>query len=71
VVVPVLREGAPSGNDRQAQGGGGMLRNFVDCVPVPMQTPGAPYVDTSSDGRSRSSGSSDLGNVLLKPWCLG
>lgn len=74
MVIPVLRGTAARGCgsiDRQAQGGA-VLGLFDGCVPVPMQTPGAPYVDTSSSNDGSSSLSfGGLGKVLLRPWCLG
>lgn len=69
IVVPVVGEHAANGSDRQVRDGD-MLGMFERCVPVPMQTPGAPFVDMSSNG-SRSSGSGSSGNVQLRPWCLG
>ncbi|OIW33324.1 phospholipase D/nuclease [Coniochaeta ligniaria NRRL 30616] len=68
VVVPVLRDTA-SAIDRQAREGE-ILGIFNGYVPVPMQTPGAPYVDTDSND-SRVSSAGGLGSVLLKPWFQG
>lgn len=55
----------PGPGDRQARDMG----MFEGLVPVPMQMPGAPYVDRESE-RSGSSGGMGTGKVLLRPWCL-
>lgn len=68
VVVPVVREDSAEGNDRQVRDDD-RLATFEGCVPVPMHTPGAAYVDMSSDGPNGGPGSSV--QVQLRPWCLG
>ncbi|KAB5570054.1 tyrosyl-DNA phosphodiesterase-domain-containing protein [Coniochaeta sp. 2T2.1] len=59
VVVPI--------DNRQAHRDDGMLGIFEGTVPVPMQLPGAAYIDTSNN--SGGNNSAALIRVVLKPWC--
>lgn len=58
VVVPITALGEGTAD----------LSTFQEKIPVPMQTPGDPYL--ASDNRGNS-GPAGLGRVLLQPWCLG
>lgn len=58
VVVPITTPGKGTED----------LSGFQGTVPVPMQTPGDPYVALENFGSSRPAG---VGGVLLQPWCLG
>ncbi|KAB5558681.1 tyrosyl-DNA phosphodiesterase-domain-containing protein [Coniochaeta sp. 2T2.1] len=59
VVLPV--------DDRQARRDDGLLGMFEGTVPVPMQLPGAAYVDTSNN--SGGNNSAALSRLVMKPWC--